>query len=130
MAKQHRTSGGRVDCDCDCVSYLAERAGIYSAAVAFLEHPLGKLATAVVLLVAIAPIVIWFFRDTWAALDADAARMRQEQGAGRRDYRTPLALVLCTLSLTLINYYGDHDTFVELVRPALDRWQKGGASFI
>lgn len=97
----------------------------------FLEHPLGKLVTAVVLLVAIAPIVMWFFRDTWAALDADAARTRQEQAAtGRPDYRAPLALVLCAFSLTLIHYYADHDTFIDLVRPALQRWQNSGATFI
>jgi len=42
-----------------------------------LNSPLGKLVVSLVVLGAIAPIVVRFFRSTWAELEAEAAATRQ-----------------------------------------------------
>ena len=45
----------------------------------FLDSPLGKLALSLVLLAAIAPVVVWFFRGTWVELDAEALLLREQR---------------------------------------------------
>lgn len=93
----------------------------------FLNHPLARLALSLVLLAAIAPVVVWFFRRTWAELDAEAARQRagQRQAGAREvriDPRVPVTFLLGALALLLINEYGSHDFFDAEVLPALRRW--------
>jgi len=89
----------------------------------FLNSSLGKLAVSVVLLFAIAPIVVRFFRDTWLELEAKA---RQEREAGGKGIDTRLALtcVLGAFCLLLINDYGSHDFFHDTIRPRLHAWAK------
>jgi membrane protease YdiL (CAAX protease family) len=89
----------------------------------FLNSPFGKLAVSLVLLGAIAPVVVWFFRDTWAELDALALRARRERGdSGRLDARVPVTFLLGALSLLLINYYGSHDFYDGNIYPVLQRF--------
>jgi hypothetical protein len=48
-----------------------------------LSSPLGKLVLSLALLAAIAPIVVRFFRGTWADLEAEAAAARKSRGESR-----------------------------------------------
>ena len=86
-----------------------------------LNHPLSQFVISVVLLAGLAPIVIWFFRDTWAGLDAAALAYRQER-QGRLDPRTPTALLLAAACLILINYFGSLDFFDERIVPVLKQF--------
>jgi hypothetical protein len=85
-----------------------------------LNHPLSQFLISVVLLAGLAPIVIWFFRDTWSGLDAAALAHRQER-QGRLDPRTPATLVLAAFCLILINYFGSLDFFDERIVPLLKK---------
>ena len=88
-----------------------------------LSSPLGKLVISLVLLGAIAPIVVWFFRDTWISLEADAKAARKARGDGARlDTRVPVTFVLGALSLLLINYYGSHDFYDGTIQPLLQNY--------
>lgn len=96
-----------------------------------LESPLGKLAISLVLLVAIAPVVVWFFRDTWVELEADAARAReQRKGTGKLDARVPLTFALGAFCLLLINDYGSWDFYDGTVRPVVQRWSDAHGKLI
>lgn len=88
-------------------------------AVHWLELPPIKWAVPIPLLVAIAPIIWWFFRKTWHELDADAlAYRRQLHERGEIDYRPLVALTLAALILTLQEYYGRADFY----EGPLKRW--------
>lgn len=87
-----------------------------------LNSPLGQFVISVVLLAGLAPLVVWFFRDTWAELDAAAAAHRQSQ-QGRPDARTPATLLLAAFCLILINYYGSLEFFDQSILPWLRRHQ-------
>ena len=89
----------------------------------FLNSPLAKLAISLVLLGALAPVVVWFFRGTWADLDAEALRLRKAHSENSRlDARVLVTFVLGALSLLLINYYGSRDFYDGSVQPILQRW--------
>jgi len=85
-----------------------------------LNSPLGKLAISLILLAAIAPVVVRFFRGTWAELEAEAVAARKARGDNARvDSRVPVTFVLGALSLLLINYYGSRDFYEGSVQPIL-----------
>lgn len=91
-----------------------------------LNSPLGKLAVSLLLLGAIAPVVVWFFRSTWTQLDSEAQAARAKgAGAGHLDRRVPVTFVLGALSLLLINYYGSHDFYDSTIQPLLQRYADG-----
>ena len=85
-----------------------------------LNSPLGQFAVSVVLLAGLAPIVVWFFRDTWSTLDAAAVAYRQNQN-GRLDPRTPATLLLAAFCLILINYFGSLEFFDAHIVPVLKK---------
>ncbi len=88
-----------------------------------LSSPLGKLVISMALLGAIAPIVVRFFRSTWAELEAEATAARKARGKDARlDARVPVTFVLGALSLLLINYYGSHDFYDGTVEPYLQSY--------
>ena len=87
-----------------------------------LNSPLGQFLVSVVLLAVLAPVVVWFFRDTWAALDAAALAQRRSR-EGRLDPRTPATLVLAAFCLILINYFGSLEFFDAHIVPALKRYE-------
>jgi membrane protease YdiL (CAAX protease family) len=88
-----------------------------------LSSPVAQLAISLVLLAGLAPVVVWFFRRTWAELDAEAWRLRQARGpTSRPDTRLLLTFLLSALSLLLINFYGSHDFYDGNVQPFLQRW--------
>ncbi|HEY2904215.1 MAG TPA: CPBP family intramembrane glutamic endopeptidase [Polyangia bacterium] len=82
----------------------------------WLELPQIKWAVPIPLLLALAPLVWWFFRDTWRALDADAFEYRRDLHArGAVDYRPLLALTLAVLVLTIQEYYSRYDFYVHVL---------------
>jgi membrane protease YdiL (CAAX protease family) len=91
----------------------------------WLEQPHIKWAVPIPLLLALAPIIWAFFRTTWKQLDEEAfAYRRTLHERGEMDYRPLVALTLGALVLTLQEYYGRGDTFVDLIRPWLERREK------
>lgn len=91
----------------------------------FLDSPLGKLALSLVLLAAIAPVVVWFFRGTWAELDAEAAALRERHGPRPPlDTRVLATFLLGALSLLLINFYGSRDFYEGTAQPFIQRWSE------
>ncbi|MBI4703147.1 MAG: CPBP family intramembrane metalloprotease [Deltaproteobacteria bacterium] len=68
----------------------------------------------------VAPVLWWFFRRTWAALDAAAAEHQQAvRAAGRYDPRPPVLFAITALVLTLQEYYGGRDFYYFHIRPLL-----------
>jgi membrane protease YdiL (CAAX protease family) len=90
----------------------------------WLEQPHIKWAVPIPLLLAVAPLVWWFFRSTWRQLDEEAFQYRVAlRERGEVDYRPLAALTLAALVLILQEYYGRGDVFVTLIRPALLRYE-------
>jgi membrane protease YdiL (CAAX protease family) len=90
--------------------------------IGWLEHPLVKWFLPVPLLVAIAPIIVWFFRGTWRTLEADALTLRQELAAeGRVDWRPLVTLTLGAMILVMQEYYGHVSFFVQQIGPFIAR---------
>lgn len=88
--------------------------------MAILESPAAKFLVSMALLAALAPLVVRVFRRTWIELDTDASSYRRALAdAGQFDARTIATLVLGSLTLIFINYFGNGDTFNESVLPAL-----------
>jgi len=95
-----------------------------------LNSPLGKLIISLVLLGAIAPIVVRFFRSTWASLETEAMAARKARGkTAHLDARVPVTFALGALALLLINYYGSHDFYDVTIQPYLQEYTNthGGA---
>jgi len=91
----------------------------------FFESPVGRLLLSFVLLAAIAPVVVWFFRGTWADLDAEAAALREARGPRPPlDTRVLATFLLGGLSLLLINFYGSHDFYDSTIEPYVRRFSE------
>jgi membrane protease YdiL (CAAX protease family) len=97
----------------------------------WLEVPQVKWAVPIPLLLAIAPVVWLFFRDTWRQLDEEAFTYRRAlHERGEVDYRPLLALTLAALILSLHEYYGRGDFYEHVISKLLARWEHahpGGA---
>jgi membrane protease YdiL (CAAX protease family) len=90
--------------------------------IGWVEHPLVKALLPVPMLVAIAPLIYWFFIPTWRKLEEDALAYRRELAADNRvDFRPLVTLTLGALILTVHEYYGSMAFFNETVKPALAR---------
>lgn len=87
---------------------------------AIIEYPPIKALLPVPIVIAMAPLVWWFFRDTWRRLDAEAVEYRTAQAAtGKLDYRPMVCLILTGLILTIQEYYGGRSFYERVIRPAL-----------
>jgi membrane protease YdiL (CAAX protease family) len=88
----------------------------------WLEQPHIKWAVPIPLLLAVAPIIWWFFRRTWHELDEEALAYRTVlHERGELDYRPLVALSLGALVLIFQEYYGRLDTYTNAIRPWLER---------
>jgi membrane protease YdiL (CAAX protease family) len=76
------------------------------------------------ILAAIAPVLIWFFKDTWQKLDDEARRYRIEHGA-ERDLRPAACLLIAAVVLTVQEYYGGRQFFQTTLRPELEALYAG-----
>ena len=90
----------------------------------FMGYPPIKALIPIPIIVAIAPIIWLFFRDTWRLLDAEAEAARAEGGL---DYRRPAAcLLIVALVLTLQDYYGGRGFYDSWLRPWLAELEAHG----
>lgn len=101
--------------------------------ISLLDELLGHIAIKALLpipiLLALAPVVWWFFRDTWRDLDRQAAAYRVE-AQGATDYRPAACLLIVAVILTLHEYYGGRAFSASVITPLLQGWETQGASFI
>ncbi len=108
-----------------------ERLVVPSAFDAFLQQPSIKALLPVPILCAIAPVIWWFFRDTWKRLDEDATDYRaQLVQTDRFDPRPLVCLALVAVVLTLQEYYGGRTFYDDVWHPWLEARQAAGWSFI
>jgi membrane protease YdiL (CAAX protease family) len=94
-----------------------------------LAYPPIKALLPIPILAALAPVVWWFFRDTWRTVDAEEAEARLRQGPGP-DYRAPACLVIVAIVLTLQEYYGGRQLFDTVIRPWLRDMEANGAVWL
>jgi membrane protease YdiL (CAAX protease family) len=85
---------------------------------ALLAYPPLKALLPIPILLAIAPALIWFFRDTWRQLDREALDYRAAN-AQHPDYRPAACLVITAVVLTVQEYYGGRQFFQTSLRPEL-----------
>lgn len=95
-----------------------------SWAHALLAYPPIKALLPIPILIAITPALVWFFRDTWRALDDEARTYRLEH-PGHLDYRPAACLVITAVVLTVQEYYGGRQFFSQTLRPMLDELHAG-----
>jgi len=90
----------------------------------FLGYPPIKALLPIPIIAAMAPVIWWFFRDTWRELDAEAELARGQEGL---DYRRPAAcLVIVAMVLTLQEYYGGRAFYDAWFRPWLAELEAHG----
>jgi membrane protease YdiL (CAAX protease family) len=87
-------------------------------------YPPIKALLPIPILLAIAPVLIWFFRDTWRQLDEEARVHRQEH-ADRLDFRPAACLLIASVVLTVQEYYGGRQFFQTTLRPELESLYEG-----
>lgn len=88
---------------------------------AWLAMPGIKALLPIPVFFAIAPIIWWFFRDTWKALDREAANWRMElANKGEFDRRPLLVLVIAIVVMTMQEYYGGRYLYDEVIHPWLE----------
>jgi membrane protease YdiL (CAAX protease family) len=72
------------------------------------------------ILVGLAPLIWWVFRQTWRDLDTEAARHRSALlSQGGYDFRPAVMFAIAAVVLTVQEYYGGRATYDEVIRPWL-----------
>lgn len=99
-----------------------------SAFSLLLEYPPVKALVPALVILAIAPAVWWFFRDTWRQLDDE--RREWLLAHPERDYRPYVCLVLVALTLTVQEYYGGRAFFDSTLAAPLAEWEAAGTKWI
>jgi membrane protease YdiL (CAAX protease family) len=84
-----------------------------------IAYPPLKALLPIPILMAIAPALYWFFRDTWRTLDRESLDFRT-QNPDRPDYRPAACLVIAAVVLTIQEYYGGRQFFTATLRPELN----------
>jgi membrane protease YdiL (CAAX protease family) len=85
-----------------------------------LAYPPLKALLPVPILLAIAPVLFWFFRDTWRQLDREAWEHRATH-IDSPDYRPAACLLITAVVLTMQEYYGGRQFFQTSLRPELEQ---------
>lgn len=96
---------------------------------ALLAYPPLKALLPIPILLAIAPALVWFFRDTWRLIDREATEYRS-QNIDRFDYRPAACLVITAVVLTVQEYYGGRQFFQTTLRPVLQELFDDGATWL
>jgi membrane protease YdiL (CAAX protease family) len=79
-----------------------------------------KALVPIPILLLLAPLIWWFFKDTWQRLDLEAQVYRAGTPPGRDTYLRPaVCLCLVAVVLTLQEYYGGRLIYEQVIRPAL-----------
>jgi membrane protease YdiL (CAAX protease family) len=81
-----------------------------------LAYPPLKALLPLPLLAALAPVIWWFFKDTWREADAEATAARNET-TGEYDFRPVACLSITAIVLTMQEYYGGRQLYDSLLRP-------------
>jgi membrane protease YdiL (CAAX protease family) len=97
---------------------------------ALLNYPPIKAFLPLPVLAAMAPLIWWFFRDTWRLLDLEASAHRLNTATAERDYRPAACLIIVAVVLTLQEYYGGRYLYDQSLRPLLTELEGRGWSFI
>ena len=92
---------------------------------AWLNYPPIKVFVPLLILMAIAPFIWRFFRESWRALDGESAG-----GGGELDYRHAVCLLLTAVVLTMQEYYGGRDFYERHLRSTLLSLDSWGLSFL
>jgi len=100
-----------------------------SFAHTLLAYPPLKALLPIPILLAIAPALIWFFRDTWRQLDREATEYRVAH-VDHLDYRPAACLVITAVVLTVQEYYGGRQFFQTTLRPELQELFEGGWTWL
>jgi membrane protease YdiL (CAAX protease family) len=91
---------------------------------AFLQSPYFRTFIPVPIIIALSPIVWWFFRSTWRELDIEAQRHRGATlASGGYDLRPAVMFVMAAIVLTVQEYYGGRATYDDVVRPWLSNME-------
>src|SRR5690349_1890410 len=91
-----------------------------------LGYPPVKALLPIPILVALAPAVWWFFRNTWRELDQEATEHRKLLEGNKPDLRPAVCLMIVAVVLTLQEYYGGREIYNQVIRPALVDWEAAG----
>jgi membrane protease YdiL (CAAX protease family) len=82
-------------------------------------------------ILALAPLIWWFFRDTWKRLDEEARAYRIETVPGPDTYLRPAAcMVIAAIVLTLQEYYGGRALYDQSFRPLLVEFEASGHTWL
>jgi membrane protease YdiL (CAAX protease family) len=76
-------------------------------------------------LAALAPLIWWFFRDTWRQADAEATAARNAR-TGEMDLRPIACFCITAIVLTLQEYYGGRQLYDTTIRPWLRELEAAG----
>ena len=94
-----------------------------------LAFPPVKALLPIPILIALAPLVWWFFRDTWRSVDAESRALREAEPLDH-DYRPAVCLGLVAVILTLQEYYGGRQLYDSLLRPWLRDLDAAGHTWL
>jgi len=94
-----------------------------------LAYPPVKALLPLPVLAALAPLVWWFFRDTWRAVDAEATAERSAR-TGEMDLRPAACLCITAVVLTLQEYWGGRQLFDSVIRPWLRELDATGHTWV
>lgn len=97
--------------------------------LSLIDYPPIKALLPIPILLAIAPLVWWFFRGTWEEVDRQAAAERAARGSAL-DYRPAVCLAVTAVVLTIQEYYGGRGFFTDVIVPALRASEEGGAIWL
>jgi membrane protease YdiL (CAAX protease family) len=91
-----------------------------------LAYPPIKALLPIPVLAALAPVVWWFFRDTWKRIDQEAAAERAAH-PDQIDFRPAACLLIVAVVLTLQEYYGGRSFYEQTLRPLIADWMGKGS---
>jgi membrane protease YdiL (CAAX protease family) len=94
---------------------------------ALIGYPPVKALLPIPILIAITPILFWFFRRTWSEVNEEAARERALSST-IQDYRPFVCFALTAVILTMQEYYGGRDFYGTTIRPWVQELELSGHS--
>lgn len=95
---------------------------------ALLNYPPLKALVPIPILIAIAPVLWWFFRDTWIKLDEEArAQQAEALSTARFDPRPAVCMAVTAVVLTLQEYYGGRSFYDQTFRQWVADFAQGHA---
>ena len=94
---------------------------------ALLSYAPIKSLVPVPILLAVLPVVWWFFRSTWRDLEHEASDYRARLAlANRFDTRPLVCLIFVAVTLTVQEYYGGRKLYDGTIRPWLQQLEASG----